>query len=109
MNKYHLLEDRLVEQLLLHEEQKILVYRRGPLVFVFNFHASASYTDYRIPVPDGRDYKLVLNTDEKKFEGFGLVAEDVTYWKQPSPAAGREQSVQIYIPSRSAQVLAPIV
>jgi 1,4-alpha-glucan branching enzyme len=106
--QYNLLEDRLVEQLSLHEENKLLVYRRGPLVFVFNFHPTASYTDLRIPVPDPRDYKLALNTDEKEFEGFGLVAKDLTYWKQNVPSCGRDQSVQIYIPSRSAQVLAPI-
>src|SRR5258706_3858311 len=107
-DQYQVLNDRLVEQLLLHEEQKVLVYRRGPLVFVFNFHPSQSYTDFRIPVPDPRDYKLVLNTDDKRFEGFGLVAEEGTYWKQAVPMYGRGQSVQIYIPSRSAQVLAPI-
>ena len=105
--QHHLLEDKLVEQLLLHEEQKLLVYRRGPLVFVFNFHPSNSYTDLRIPVPDAKDYKLILDSDEKRFEGFGRVAAGTTYWKQPIPTHGRGQSVQIYLPSRSAQVLAP--
>jgi 1,4-alpha-glucan branching enzyme len=105
--QYHILEDRLVEQLLLHDGDKVLAYRRGPLVFVFNFHPSQSFTDYRIPVPDGKDYKLVLNTDEKRFEGFGLVAEGVTYWKQEYPMYGRGQSVQMYLPCRSAQVIGP--
>lgn len=106
--QYHILEDKLVEQLLLHEQQKLLVYRRGPMVFVFNFHPTESYTGLRIPVPDPKDYKLALNTDEKRFEGFGLVKEGVTYPKQNTPMYGRGQSVQIYIPSRSAQVLAPM-
>ena len=106
--QYHVVDDKLVEQLYLHEEQKLLVYRRGPLVFAFNFHPSNSYTDLRIPVPDARDYRLVMNTDESRFEGFGRVAEKVTYWKQNSPMAGRQQSVQIYLPSRSAQVLLPV-
>ena len=106
--QYHVVDDKLVEQLYLHEEKKLLVYRRGPLVFAFNFHASESYTDLRIPIPDARDYRLVLNTDESGFEGFGRVAQNVTYWKQNSPTAGRAQSVQIYLPSRSAQVLMPV-
>jgi 1,4-alpha-glucan branching enzyme len=106
--RYDLLEDRFIEQLLVDEERKLLSYRRGPLVFVFNFHSTESYPDLRISVPDPKDYQLVLNTDEKRFEGFGLVAEHVKYAKQSVPIYAREQSVQIYLPSRTAQVLAPL-
>lgn len=105
--KYNLLEDPFIEQLACHEDTRQLVYRRGPLVFVFNFHPTESYTDLRIPVPDPRDYRVVLNTDDKVFEGFGGVPEGQTYWKQPVPMYGRDQSVQIYLPARTAQVLAP--
>jgi len=106
--QFHLLSDPFIEQLFVNEDQKLLSYRRGPLVFVFNFHPTQSYADLRIAVPDPYDYELVLNTDEKRFEGFGLVAENVTYGKQSTPIYGRQQSVQIYIPSRSAQVLSPV-
>ena len=41
IESYHLLEDPLIEQLMVHEENKLLVYRRGPLVFAFNFHPHA--------------------------------------------------------------------
>jgi 1,4-alpha-glucan branching enzyme len=105
--QYNVLEDRLVEQLLLHAPDKVLAYRRGPLVFVFNFHPTQSFTEYRIPVPDPRDYKLLLDTDEKRFEGFGRVAEGVSYPKQDFEMYGRGQSVQMYLPNRSAQVIGP--
>lgn len=105
--KYHILTDKLVEQLAVHEDSRQLIYRRGPLVFVFNFHPTESYTGLRIPVPDPVNYRVVLNTDNKTFEGFGLVQEGVVYPKQDVPMYGRQQSVQIYLPSRSAQVLAP--
>ncbi len=49
---FNLLDDPFIEQLMVHEENKLLVYRRGPLVFVFNFHPTQSYADLRIPVPD---------------------------------------------------------
>ena len=104
---WHLLTDSFIEQLYVHEENKQLIYRRGPLVFVFNFHPTNSYSDWRIPVPDPKDYKPILNSDDKRFGGHGLVAADVTYPKQDVPTAGRQQSVQIYIPARSVQVLAP--
>ena len=105
--KYKLLNDPFIELLFLHEDQKLLIYRRGPLVFVFNFHPTNSYSDFRIPVPDPRDYKPVLDTDEKPFGGPGRVDQNVVHLKQNVPYASRQQSVQIYIPTRSAQVLAP--
>jgi 1,4-alpha-glucan branching enzyme len=105
--EYHLLTDPFIQQLYVHEEDKLLVYRRGPLVFVFNFHPTKSYTDLRIPVPDPKDYKVILNTDATQFDGRGLVDPNSVYFKQDTPYASREQSVQIYIPARSAQVLAP--
>jgi 1,4-alpha-glucan branching enzyme len=104
---YHLLDDPFIEQLALHEDTRQLVYRRGPLVFAFNFHPTASYSDLRIPVPDAVDYQVVLDTDARRFEGYGRVAEGMVYPLQRVPMYGREQSVQIYLPTRSAQVLAP--
>jgi 1,4-alpha-glucan branching enzyme len=103
-----LLCDPLIEQLLIHEPEKQLVYRRGPLVFVFNFHPTHSHSDWRIPVPDATDYQTVLNTDDKAFAGHGLVAEGQKYPWQSVPLYGRRQTIQIYVPSRSAQVLAPV-
>ena len=56
---FNLLEDPLIEQLHVDEGAKQLVYRRGPLVFVFNFHPTQSYPDLRIPVPDPADYRVM--------------------------------------------------
>lgn len=106
--EFHLLTDPLIEQLAVHEDTKQLVYRRGPLVFVVNLHPAASYADLRIPVPDAADYRVVLNTEDRRFAGPGRCAEDALYPRQPVPMYGRGQSVLIYLPSRSAQVLAPV-
>jgi 1,4-alpha-glucan branching enzyme len=104
---YHLLADRFIEQLMVHEDNKLIVYRRGPLVFAFNFHATNSYTDLRIPVPDPTDYKILLNTDAQEFAGPGLIMPNTVYPVQKQGFEGREQSVQIYLPARTAQVLGP--
>ncbi len=106
--QYNLLNDKFIEQLLIHEDNKQLVYRRGPLVFVFNFHPTNSYSDWRIPVPDLVDYKVVLNTDSTRFDGKGLSADDQTHIVEKVVWDGRNQSIQIYVPARSAQVLAPV-
>jgi 1,4-alpha-glucan branching enzyme len=105
--EYRLLSDPLIEQLALHADTKQLVYRRGPLVFAFNFHPHESQTGLRIPVPDQRDYRLVLNSDAHRFSGPGLVDEKSTYPWQKVPMYERQQSVQVYLPARTALVLAP--
>jgi 1,4-alpha-glucan branching enzyme len=105
---YHLLHDPLIEQLMVHEANKLLVYRRGPLVFAFNFHPTQSYPDLRIPVPDPADYKLILDTDDRAFEGFARVAPAMKYIRENQPWEGRKQSIRLYLPNRTAQVLAPV-
>ncbi len=104
---WNLLNDPFIEQLDVRQDQKLLVYRRGPLVFVFNFHATESYSDLRIPVPDPENYTVILDTDEKRFGGFGRVEPRTVYYRQDVPMYTRDYSIQIYIPARTAQVLAP--
>jgi 1,4-alpha-glucan branching enzyme len=105
--RFGLLGDPLIEQLLLHEEDKQLVFRRGPLVFAFNFHPHHSYAGLRIPVPDPRDYAPVLDSDAPRFEGFGRTSPDVVFPLQRVALHSRPHSVQLYLPSRAALVLAP--
>jgi 1,4-alpha-glucan branching enzyme len=106
--RFNLLEDPFIEQLACHPDTMQLIYRRGPLVFVFNFHPTESYVGLRIPVPDPRDYRVVLNTDSRQFEGFGRVPEMALYPRQNVPMYNRDQSLQLYLPARTAQVLAPV-
>ncbi len=105
--EHDLLNDELMEELNVADDQKMLIFYRGPLVFAFNFHPTQSYTDYRFGVPRRCDYRVVLNTDDPAFGGFGSVAAGQEYPMQDEPFHGRDQSVQIYIPARTAQVLAP--
>ncbi len=106
--RYNLLEDKFIEQILVHEDSRQLAFRRGPLVFVFNFHPTESYAGLRIPVPDPCDYRIILDTDNPVFDGCGRVADDVVYPRQEIPMYGRNQSVQMYLPCRTAQVLLPV-
>ncbi|NOX57526.1 MAG: 1,4-alpha-glucan-branching enzyme [Planctomycetes bacterium] len=105
---FGILSSSLTEQLNIDEAQKVLIFRRGPLVFVFNFHPTASYEHYRFGVPDATDYRVVLNTDAESLGGFGAVPPDQVYPKQVQIAHSRSQSVQAYLPARTAQVLAPV-
>jgi 1,4-alpha-glucan branching enzyme len=106
--RYRLLAEATIEQLAADEEAKVLVYRRGPLVFAFNFHPTESLADLRIPVPDATDYELILDTDAPEFEGQGRVQAGIVYPLQRVPHGGQDQSLQLYLPNRTAQVLAPV-
>ena len=101
---YHLLAAENIQFLSIHEEAKQLVYERGGLVFAFNFHPTASVTDWRIPVTQRADYRLILNTDDIAYGGQGVV-EGVHYPWQEVAMEGHRQSIQLYVPARSALVL----
>jgi 1,4-alpha-glucan branching enzyme len=96
-----------IEQLLIHEENKVIAVRRGPLVVAFNFHAQNSYKGLAIPVPDATDYRAVLDSDAGEFEGFDRLQAGALFPTQKVPMYGRAQSIQVYLPSRTALVLVP--
>lgn len=104
---FHILTDPLIEQLALHEDTRQLVFRRGPLVFVVNMHATESFVGLRIPIPEAQDYALVLDSDAAVFGGHGRCVPESVYVRQPVPMYGWDNSAEIYLPSRSMQVLAP--
>ena len=87
------------------EGDQLVAYRRGDLLFVFNFNGRKSFTDYGILTEPG-EYKVVLNTDNPAFGGFGLVDVSVSHLTihDKFAPAGKEW-LKLYIPARSAQVL----
>jgi 1,4-alpha-glucan branching enzyme len=106
--RFGLLADPTIELLSIHEQNKQIAYRRGRLVFVFNFHPSQSYEGLRIPLPENVDYRVVLDTDLARFEGFARVAEGATFPVQDVGSGSKPKSLQLYLPSRAALVLAPV-
>ena len=101
---YRLLADEDIQLLSIHEDAKQIVYARCGLVFAFNFHPTESVTDWRIPVPERADYRLILNTDDTAYGGHGAVEGGHYPW-QDIAIEGQAQSIQLYVPARSAQVL----
>ncbi|XP_027205270.2 1,4-alpha-glucan-branching enzyme [Dermatophagoides pteronyssinus] len=91
-----------------HETDKIIVFERCGLLFVFNFHPTKSFADYRVGIDKPGVYRLVLNTDDPEFGGHSLLDSNVEYITQPYGYSGRRNSLMVYIPSRVAIVLAKI-
>ena len=90
-------------------DDQILAFRRGELIFVFNFHPTKSYTGYGILTEPG-SYKIVMNSDNAKYGGFNQIDESQTHYTLPnleSPVPGKEW-LKLYIPSRCCFVLKKI-
>lgn len=95
-------------ELYANNDDQVLCYSRGDMLFIFNFSPENSYTDYPIPAPKG-EYGVLLNTDDKAFGGFGLSDDSITHQTMRNvDEDGKEiegYHFNIYIPARSAQIL----
>ncbi|KAG6878581.1 alpha-1,4-glucan branching enzyme [Termitomyces sp. T159_Od127] len=105
-DRYGYLESPQAYVSLKHEIDKIVVYERAGLLFIFNFHPSQSYTDYRVGVDESGEYTVVLSSDESKFGGFSNIKTDGKFFTTPMKWNGRKNWLQVYIPSRTCIVLA---
>ncbi|XP_033752279.1 1,4-alpha-glucan-branching enzyme-like [Pecten maximus] len=90
-----------------HEGDKVIVFDRADrLVFVFNFHPTKSYTDYKIGVQNPGKYKLVLDSDAEEFGGHKRLDHSVEFLTSEEPWDNRQCSMMVYAPNRTAIVLA---
>ncbi|MEG0655727.1 MAG: alpha amylase C-terminal domain-containing protein, partial [Mucinivorans sp.] len=98
---HHILRSGYGYNLLNDNDNKTMVYEQAGLVFVFNWHPSASIMDYRMPVPMPGRYRIILDTDDIEFGGFGRVDNTIDYFS--STTEGRHY-IRIYNTNRSALV-----
>ncbi|CAO1383403.1 unnamed protein product [Diamesa tonsa] len=89
-----------------HEDDKVIVFERNGLVFVFNFHPFKSFSDYKIGVEIPGNYRIVLNSDEPDYAGFNRLDSKMQYKTFPEGYAGRRNHMVLYIPCRTAFVFA---
>jgi len=87
-----------------NEDDKVVVFERGQNLFVFNFHWEKSYPNYRVGVHLPGKYKVILDTDEKRFGGQSRVDHNVEYLTEDYKHNNRDHSLLVYIPCRVALV-----
>ena len=89
------------------EEKKILIFSRNNSIFAFNFHPTGSFADYGFSAPAGT-YRLVLSTDEARFDGFGRLKTGETHvsvpGKCPNGNPAFDDTLYLYLPGRCAMV-----
>ena len=84
---------------------KVIVFDRPGAVFLFNFHQSASYSDYRVGAPSPGKYLIALDSDSPQFGGHARLRPDQEFFTTPGEFNGRPCSLQVYIPTRTCLVL----
>ena len=91
------------------EGDQVVAYRRGNLIFAFNWNGNRSFPDYGFLAPAG-SYKVVLNTDAQEFAGFGQTDDSIIHYTQFDPLYEPDGKgwLKLYLPARSAVVLEKI-
>ena len=105
LRKYDILGDGTAHLKLLRQNDHMIAFERGGLVFVFNFDPVRSHMDYVIPVSAGRDHEVLFTTDDGCYGGFDNISHELRSAFIPgmnSPA------LKLGLPPRTAMVLRPV-
>lgn len=95
-----------------NEEDKVIVFERGDLVFVFNFHPEKTYEGYKVGCDLPGKYRVALDSDALEFGGRGRVGHDVDHFTIPEGIPGvpetnfnnRPNSFKVLSPPRTCVV-----
>ncbi|MCJ1450311.1 alpha-1,4-glucan branching enzyme [Mycoblastus sanguinarius] len=104
--KYGWLHSEQAHISLKNELDKVIVFERAGLLWIFNFHTTQSFADYRVGIQVAGTYQIVLDTDDPAFGGFGRNAKGTRFFTTPFKWNGRKNFIQAYLPTRTAIVLA---
>ena len=99
-------QDIPLEQLWQKDDDQVLAFRRGDLIFLFNFNPLKSFADYGFLAPAG-EYEVILDSDAKWFGGHGLNDDSIHHFTIDDPlhSPSGKGWLKVYIPARSAMVL----
>jgi 1,4-alpha-glucan branching enzyme len=94
------------------ESKQVLVFERGPLVFVLNFSPDKDYEGLEVAVPVPGKWKVALDSDAWDFGGKGRVGHEVDHFSEPASSVvkdgglfhDRGQLMRVLSPSRTAVV-----
>lgn len=81
-------------------DKQIITFKRGGLIFAFNFSPNNSYEGCFVKVKEKGTYKVVFSTDDYQFGGFGRVHHAVEYHAEKQE--DKSYGFKIYLPSRTA-------
>jgi len=103
---FRILADPFIERIHENNQAKVIAFRRGSLLFVFNFNPGASFSDYGIEVKG--KYRIILDSDDPSFGGFNRIDRSTIHTsirKADRPTLNVPYQLFLYLPSRTALVL----
>jgi len=103
--QYRLLEFPGLHLLFEHINDKVVVFKRGRLLFAFNFHPTRSHDNYRFDAPHGK-YRMILDTDATEYGGHGRLMPDQFHMTGVAASGSEKRNLlSLYLPTRTAIVL----
>jgi len=99
VKEYNILSASSARQLNMDTVNKVIIFEKNKLIFVFNFSPGNSIFGYKLWVPEEGSYTIILNSDKKEFGGFERVDDTIDY------PTDEYQFLSIYLTNRTALVL----
>jgi 1,4-alpha-glucan branching enzyme len=89
-----------------HEDDKVIVFEKGNLLFAFNFHPTKSFENYAIGTGWASDHIILFDSDQTEFSGLGRLDSGRNRRFVPNQSSWhkRPNSIKIYLPSRTCIV-----
>ncbi|MFT7032850.1 MAG: 1,4-alpha-glucan branching enzyme [Cyclobacteriaceae bacterium] len=103
LTENHILSSNPAQQLNMDTENKVIVFERNNLIFLFNFNHEASIPNYEFPVHMPGKYEAILISDDTQFGGHGRIDPEVSYLS--IQAEDKSNKLKVYLTSRTALVL----
>ncbi len=103
--RFRLLEFSEIHLLFEDSNDKVIIFERAGLLFVFNFHPTCSHNHYTFEAPPGK-YRMILCSDDHDYGGHGRLIPNQCHLTFCDTPAGRERYLlSLYIPTRTALIL----
>ena len=99
VKEYNILSASPARQINMDTTNKVIIFEKNKLIFVFNFSSGNSIFGYKLWAPEEGTYTIILNSDKKEFGGFERVDDTIDY------PTDEYQFVSIYLTNRTALVL----
>jgi 1,4-alpha-glucan branching enzyme len=90
-----------------NEMDKMIIYEKGKLLFIFNFHQSNSYQDYHVGTLWKSDHFILFDSDEGRFGGYKRIEDAHGKWFETlqEECCNRPNKMRLYVPNRTCIVL----
>ena len=88
-------------QIYVDEDQKVMSYRKGELLFVVSLHCNFSPTDLFLQLNEKSDAELIFTTEDKNFGGCGRIQAGEIH---NSITENGNDGIKVYVPCRSMNI-----